>query len=47
MTEMQAKVNDAKDDNETSEKCPHTVPLKGIFSKREAKLTMQDATAQE
>ena len=47
MTRKKAEVNRARDDNETSEKFPRTVPLERISSKREAKLTMQGTTAPE
>ena len=43
----QAKVNHAKDDSETSERCFNSVRLESIFSKGEAKLTIQGTMVEE
>ena len=45
--EKQAKANHAKDGNETSERCLNSVRLESIFSKGEAKLTMQGTMVEE
>ena len=44
---MKAKANHVKDDNETSGRCLNSVRVESIFSKGEAKLTMQGTMVEE